>query len=182
MHPICIHYASDIHPHFTVLPPPDFPKPSARVIPPLMFAKLLSGLLAPAPQPLPAPQARLALAALLIRGAKADHHSAGAEMARIDRVLAARYALSPFEAAALRHKAETLEAEAPDTVRFTRALKDAVPLEDRMSLIAALWSVALSDTGREASEDAVIRLVASLLGISDRDSALARQRVEKEEK
>ncbi len=175
-------YASDIHPDFTFLPPPDFPKPSAAGIPSLMFAKLLSSLLAPTPQPLPAPQARLALAALLIRVAKADHDYASAEMARIDRVLAARYDLSPLEAAALRHKAETLEAEAPDTVRFTRALKDAVPLEDRMSLMAALWSVALSDAGREAREDAVIRLVASLLGISDRDSALARQRVEKEEK
>ena len=72
--------------------------------------------------------------------------------------------------------------EAPDTVRFTRALKDAVPLEDRRGLMAALWSVALADGGREAGEDAVIRLVASLLGITDRDSALARQQVEKEEK
>lgn len=163
-------------------PHPPFRKLGPVVIPCGMFAKLLSSLLAPAPLPLPAPQARLALGALLIRVAKADGHYAGAEVARIDRVLAARYDLAPFEAGLLRQKAEALEAEAPDTVRFTRALKDAVPLEDRRGLMAALWSVALADGGREAGEDAVIRLVASLLGITDRDSALARQQVEKEEK
>ena len=40
-----------------------------------------------------------------------------------------------------------LEAEAPDTVRFTRALKEAVAHEDRAALIEALWAVALADGG-----------------------------------
>jgi len=144
-----------------------------------MFGKLLSGLLAPAPAPLPAPQSRLALAALLVRLARADARYDDDEATRIDRVLAARYGLSPFEATALRAGGEVLESEAPDTVRFTRALKDAVPHEERMGLMAALWSVALADGRRDAGEDALIRLVANLLGISDRDSALARQGVEK---
>jgi uncharacterized tellurite resistance protein B-like protein len=47
-----------------------------------------------------------------------------------------------------------------------------------MALIEGLWSVALADASRDADEDAVIRLIASLLGIGDRDSAIARQRVE----
>ena len=143
-----------------------------------MIARMLSRLLAPDPAPLPAPEARLALAALLVRLARADERYTGDEVARIDRVLAARYGLSPFEAAALRREAEAAEAEAPDTVRFTRALKDAVPHEDRMGILAALWDVALADGARDAEEDAVIRLVANLLGVSDRDSAIARQRVE----
>ncbi len=143
-----------------------------------MIGKLLSSLLAPMPAPLPAPEARLALAALLVRLARADEHYTGDEAARIDRVLASRYALSPFEAAAVRREAEAVEAEAPDTVRFTRALKDAVPHEDRMGILAALWDVALSDGSRDAEEDALIRLVANLLGVTDRDSAIARQRVE----
>jgi uncharacterized tellurite resistance protein B-like protein len=85
------------------------------------------------------------------------------------------YALSPFAAAALRQQAETLESEAPDTVRFTRALKDAVPLDERRALIEALWSVALADGARGDEEDQVIRLTASLLGLTDRESAEARQ-------
>jgi uncharacterized tellurite resistance protein B-like protein len=145
-----------------------------------MFARLLTSLLAPSPQNLPDPEARLALAALLVRLARADALYTEAEALRIDRVLAARHGLSPFEAAALRGQAEILEAEAPDTVRFTRALKSAVPLEDRKDLMRALWSVALADGTRDAEEDALIRLVANLLGITDRDSAFARQSVEKD--
>jgi uncharacterized tellurite resistance protein B-like protein len=40
--------------------------------------------------------------------------------------------------------------------------------------------VALADGVREPEEDALLRLVANLLGINDLDSALARQRVEKQ--
>ena len=97
----------------------------------------------------------------------------------IDRLLADRYAISAFAAVDLRKTAEEFEAEAPDTVRFTRALKEAVPYEDRITLMEALWSVALTDGTRSADEDAALRLVASLLGINDRDSALARQRMDR---
>lgn len=142
-----------------------------------MFDALLRRLSAPK-APLPAPEARLALAALLVRLARADGRYATEEVARIDRVLAAREGLSPFAAARLRAEAEGLEADAPDTVRFTRALKETVTLEERAALVEALWSVALADGAREAEEEQLIRLVASLLGLSDRDSALARQRVE----
>ena len=70
-----------------------------------------------------------------------------------------------------------LESEAPDTVRFTRAIKDAVPYEERSQVIESLWEIALSDGERDHEEDALIRLVAPMLGVNDRDSALARQRV-----
>jgi uncharacterized tellurite resistance protein B-like protein len=146
-----------------------------------MFARLLSSLLGQEPQDLPDPEARLALGALLVRLARADEVYSEDEALRIDRVLATRYGLSAFAATALRRDAEILETEAPDTVRFTRALKQAVPLEDRMGLLQALWSVALADGARSAEEDALIRLVANLLGISDRDSAVARQAVEKDQ-
>ena len=77
----------------------------------------------------------------------------------------------------MRQDAETLESEAPDTIRFTRAIKDAVAYEDRLAVIESLWQVVLADGAREDEEDALLRLVSSLLGINDRDSALARQRV-----
>ncbi|WP_040672540.1 tellurite resistance TerB family protein [Rhodobacter ferrooxidans] len=144
-----------------------------------MFEALLRRMMAPAPNRLPDPEAHLALAALLVRIARADNDYSVAEMARIDRVLSSHYTLSPFAAAKLRAEAEVLEAEAPDTVRFTRALKEAVAHEDRAGLMQSLWAVALADGNRAAEEEQVLRLVANLLGLTDRDSALARQAVQR---
>lgn len=141
--------------------------------------ELLRRLLAPEPARLPEPDAQLALAALLVRVARSDGLYAAEEVERIDRVLALRHGLDPFAAARLRAEAEALEAEAPDTVRFTRALKDAVALEDRAELMVALWSIALADGLREVNEDRLMRLVANLLGLTDVDSALARQKAER---
>ena len=91
-----------------------------------------------------------------------------------------RHGLTALEAADLRGRAEDLELQAPDTIRFTKALKDAVPLDHRIDLLQALWSVALADGQRNADEDQMLRLVANLLGVSDVDSGIARQRAEKE--
>ena len=144
-----------------------------------MFGELLRRMTAPEPERLGVNDSRLALAALLVRLARADGAYHDHEKARIDKVLTARFSLGPFEVSKLRADAETLEAEAPDTVRFTRAIKDAVAYEDRAQVIEALWEVALADGERDHEEDALMRLVAPMLGINDRDSALARQRVEK---
>lgn len=144
-----------------------------------MVMGLLRRLAAPAPESLPADQARLALAALLVRVARADGTYDAGEIARIDRALACRFDLDANAAAALRHEAEAIEAEAPDTVRFTRVLKDTVPLEDRIGLIEAMWSVVLADGARDAAEDRMMRMVAPLLGITDLESGLARQRMER---
>lgn len=143
----------------------------------LMIKDLLNRLIQPEPEPLPDEDARLALTALLVRVARSDNQYTADEKGRIDEITQARYALSASDASALRTEAEALEAEAPDTVRFTRAIKDAVPYEDRLGVIEALWKVVLADGKREQEEDALLRLVSNLLGITDRDSALARQRV-----
>lgn len=143
-----------------------------------MFGDLLRRLAAPEPSPLPDSDARLALAALLVRLARSDGEYAVAEQDRINQVLARRYGLDASQALALRGEAETLESEAPDTVRFTRAIKDAVALEERTAVLEAMWTVVLADGERDEDEDALMRLVANLLGINDRDSALARRRVE----
>ncbi|SDE41497.1 TerB family tellurite resistance protein [Limimaricola pyoseonensis] len=142
-----------------------------------MFADLIRRLTDPGPEPLPDIDARLALGALLVRIARSDGSYTTDEVARIDRILATRYHLSEPEARRLRADCEQLEAEAPDTVRFTRAIKDAVPYEERAAVIEALWDVVLADGQRDDEEDALMRMVAPLLGVSDPDSALARQRV-----
>lgn len=144
--------------------------------------KFLADLLAnPHPAPLTAEDAELALAALLVRVARSDNDYDEEERIRIERVLTTRRGLGHEEARAMRERAEALEAEAPDTVRFTRTLKEKIAYEDRIGVIEALWDVALADEARAAEEDALIRLAAQLLGVNDRDSALARRRVESRE-
>ncbi len=139
----------------------------------------LDALFGPAPTRLPPPDEPLALAALLVRVARADGFASADELARIDRTLTARYGLDAEAALGLRGKAETAETLAPDTVRFTRALKEAVPLENRAALVEALWAVALADGQRDAEEDKLLRLVTNLLGLSDVDSAIARRKATK---
>lgn len=144
-----------------------------------MFRNLLSRLFgeSPADTALSPEDAELAVAALLVRIARADHHYEAAERARIDTLLAHRRGLSPADAADRRAAAEMVEAEAPDTVRFTRAIKERIPLEDRTAVISAMWDVALADGRRSAAEDSMVRLTAKLLGVNDVDSAHARQEV-----
>ena len=128
--------------------------------------------------PLSTDDARLAMAALMVRVARADHDYAPEEVAVIDALLMHRYGLDAAKTAALRAEAEELEANAPDTVRFTRLIKTAVPYEDRTAIAESLWRIVLADDQRHHHEDSFLRLVVSLLGVSDRDSGRARQRAQ----
>lgn len=142
-----------------------------------MFQDILRRLTAPAPAPLNEIDSRVALGALLVRVARTDGDYAQVEIQQIDQALMTRYSLSTADAAALRAECEELEAQAPDTVRFTRAIKEAVSYENRLSVIEALWSVVMADGVRDDEEDSMMRMTASLLGVSDQDSHSARIKV-----
>ncbi|WP_312526144.1 TerB family tellurite resistance protein [Paracoccus sp. (in: a-proteobacteria)] len=144
-----------------------------------MFRNLLSRLFNEEAQStsLTSQDSEVAIAALLVRLARADDHYGEAEKIRIDQVLARRRGLDMDEAAARRLAAEMIEAEAPDTVRFTRSIKERILLEDRLGVLEALWEVAYADGRRTPAEEALVRLVTGLLGIADVDSGLIRQKV-----
>ncbi|MDR9393048.1 TerB family tellurite resistance protein [Roseovarius sp. SYSU LYC5161] len=142
-----------------------------------MLSDLLKKLVQPEPDALDALDAQLALMSLLVRLAKSDGYYAAGEIIHIEKIAMARFAVSHDRAAELRAEAERVEAEAPDTVRFTNAIKETVPYDERVGVIEALWQVALADGERDHDEDSLIRMAASFLGVNDRDSARARQRV-----
>ncbi len=146
-----------------------------------MFDSLFKRLRAPdpAPDPLEANDARLALAALLVRLARTDQDYADSEKALIDRILTERYGISAAEATTLRHGAEEVEAAASDTVHFTRLIKAAIPYEDRFALVVDLWRLVLADGVRDHAENQFLRLVVRLVGVNDVDSGLARQQAAK---
>lgn len=144
-----------------------------------MFGEFLKRLMADTPDPLDQPDARLALTALLVRMAKTDGDYAIQEVALIEEIAGNRFGLNIEEIADLREDAEKLESEAPDTVRFTKAIKAAVPFEERIGVVESLWSVVMADGIRDDHESALMRMVAPMLGVTDRESAIARQKVEK---
>jgi len=143
-----------------------------------MLKTLLSLLDSPAStQQLQDDDARTALTALLIRVAKEDDHYAPSERDAIRSIVAARYGLDAPTTDALMNEAEAFEAQAGDTVRITRIIKDGVPYIDRVEVVEALWQVVLADDHRTDEENAFLRLVVSLIGVTDQESGLARRRV-----
>lgn len=140
-----------------------------------MLSNLLRKIFDPAAESAGETDARTAVAALLVSAARADHAYLASEKDRITRVLAARYGLTLDDAEALRREAEDIEANSADTVRFTREIKDIVPLEERAGILTALWEVVLIDEERAPEEEALLRMVARLLGLTDIESAEARR-------
>ena len=132
----------------------------------------------PDPEPEAPDDGRLALAALLVDAARRDGDYAEAERAAIDRILMAEHELDAGAARALRVEAEDAQRDAAGIFRFTHALKQSTPFDERVRIVEHLWEVALADGDRDAAEDNLVRRVCGLIGVPDRESGLARRRVE----
>jgi uncharacterized tellurite resistance protein B-like protein len=130
-----------------------------------------------APADLPADDARSAIAAVLVMAARADGEYGEAERAMVDQALTTRFGLDAAGAAALRTEGEDAEVESIDIYQFTKAIRTAIPHDDRIAIVEALWSVVLADGSRDPHEDSLMRQLVDRLGLSPMDSALARQRV-----
>ena len=121
---------------------------------------------------------RLAIASVLVMAARADGKYETSEEATIDRVLMTRFKLTAAQARSLREEGEVAEAEAVDIYQFTKAIKEAIPYDDRLAVVEELWGVILSDGERDPFEDTLLRQIVDRLGLSPMDSALARQKVQ----
>lgn len=139
-----------------------------------MLTRILHAFSATKPAPLPEPDEKLALGALMVRVAKSDHHYELAEIKRIDRLLARIYGLGPVEAAKMRALSERLERAAPETDRFGHIIRETVSLEARLSALEALWEVVLSDGASQPEELQVIDAARETMGLSHADSDAAR--------
>ncbi len=128
----------------------------------------------PARTPLPQPDSQIALGALLVRVALADRDYKQSEVAAIDRILAATYTLGPIQAAKLRATCTDLELHAADPDEFARILRDEVAYDERKSLAHAMWQVVLADGERDDLEELKLHEIEAALGLTDDDSAAAR--------
>jgi uncharacterized tellurite resistance protein B-like protein len=119
----------------------------------------------------------VAVAALLVEAGRADGSYGDAERHAVAHLLEDMLEIAPADAARLRDRGEAAQAEAADLVRFTRVVKFAMDEAEREALIEALWRLVLIDHHRDPHEDALLRRLPPLLGISDHASAAARRRV-----
>jgi len=144
-----------------------------------LLDRLMHAFSADRPAPLPEPDERLALGALMVRVALSDHDSDLAEIRRIDRLLSRLFGLGPVEAAKMRATSEKLEKQAPDTDRFAHLIRETVSFESRLDALEALWEVVLADGSIAAAELRVIDAAREALGLSEADSARVRETAEK---
>ena len=78
--------------------------------------------------------------------------------------------------------AARLEGQSNDNVQFIKVIKESIAYEERFNLLKDSWILVMADGKRTYEEDGFMRLFCSLLGLSDKDSALARQFILKEQK
>ena len=122
---------------------------------------------------------RQALAVILISVARSDWEYTLIEASRIDSILQKRFSITGDEAQDIRNQAEKLEEQATDLVRFTKIIKKFVPLDQRADIIELLWEVVLTDGVRDDGENSLLRMLGPLLGVTDREIAFSRQKVNK---
>jgi len=124
----------------------------------------------------PKEELRLAAAAILVEAALTDGHEDDREFAQIRRALGEQFGLDAGEVERLVAEATRIAHHSVDWNRFTRVLKQGFDADERLWIMEKLWSVVLADGELHAWEDTLVRQVASLLAVDDRDRMLARQR------
>ena len=120
---------------------------------------------------------KLAAAALLVEAARADESYGAEEEQRVVEILAHRFKLSAEDVAELKVLAEERQEASVNLHGFTRVVKDNWSEDERIGLIELLWEIAYADGKIHSYEDHLIRRVAGLIYVSDRDRGEARKRV-----
>jgi len=123
----------------------------------------------PAGQADPAARVRLAVAALLVEIARADHDEKALEHTAITGLIARHFQLDTVAAEELLAEARTAVDDAVSLREFTAPLHEALSYADKQRIVAMLWHVALEDSSLDRYEDYLVSKVAELLYVSRGD-------------
>jgi uncharacterized tellurite resistance protein B-like protein len=140
-----------------------------------LFRQLMRALDAPAPQRDPDP--RLSVAVLLVEAARQDDVFELRERLVIEQLLTRKFDLSAEECVALMEATERRVAEMVQIHGHTRDVFETTTPAERIQLVEMLWEVAYADGVLDPEEDLLIRRIAGLIAVEDRERVLARQRV-----
>ncbi len=127
-----------------------------------------------------APRARddlqVAAAALMVEAALMDDRFEASERDKITELLKARFELSDSDAEALLATARAQVGRSSQLFGFTRVVADRFSHDERVELMEMLWQVAYADGRLDDFEANLMRRLAGLIHVSDRDSGEARKR------
>ena len=119
---------------------------------------------------------QVAAAALLVEAARMDDAFDTDEWQVIRGLLASRFGLNEAETLSLMEAAETKVSNAVELYGFARVVKNSFDEAQRIELMEMLWTVVYADGILHDHEASLMRRVAGLLYVSDRDSGAARKR------
>ena len=119
---------------------------------------------------------KIAVAALLIEAGKMDERFDAGERRAIRDLLSQRFDLKSSELDQLMATAEARVEGAERYYPFTQLICKRLSGSERVEIVEMLWRVVYSDGVLDTYEDALIRQVAALINVEDRDRAMARQR------
>ena len=118
----------------------------------------------------------LAAAVLLIEAARMDDKVDDNERAVIFDVVRSRFGLSDDEVASVVELADQVADDSVELSRFTKRIRDGFDHDERVEMVEMLWRVVYADAKVHDHEANLLRRVAGLLYVSDRESGEARKR------
>lgn len=143
-----------------------------------MFEKLKDLFFTPeGDSPLETNEDQIAVATLLFEAAASDGVIEDTEQARITALLGKYFALDAAALDTLCTQALKTQQDAIEISRFTRAIKDHFPMEERVSIIEMLWDVAYADGHVDDYEANLMRRIGGLIYVDDKDNGGARKRI-----
>lgn len=144
-----------------------------------MLSKLKTffGAQAPADSAAGTEDIQLAVAALLIEAAASDENFDAAEFDTIAGILSRHFDIDESSAAKLIEEARINQENSDHILHLTRSIKNSFELEDRIEVMEMMWEVSYADGVIDSYESNLIRRVAGLIYVTDKDSGLARQKV-----
>lgn len=119
---------------------------------------------------------KLAVAALLVEAGRMDERFDDGERKVIRDLLTARFGMERDELDRVIADAEQRVEASEQYYPFTEVICRRLSGAERVEIIEMLWRVVYADGELDAYEDALIRQVAALIHVDDRDRANARQR------
>jgi uncharacterized tellurite resistance protein B-like protein len=141
-----------------------------------MFAALMQMFNTPEP-PLRGPHTKLSVAVLLLEAARQDDHFDPVEREMVEKLLTRRFSLTQPEVARLMAAGEARTAHLVQIQGHTHEIAREMSPDERINLIEMLWEVVYADGVLDPEEDHLVRRIAGLIYVTDRDRVLARQRV-----